>query len=59
MIQNANETLGQKPIPKPLGVSVRIPRELDAVLERSIAGTNITKQEAVEMALREWLKVEA
>lgn len=56
MSLNPNETLSQHSQVKS---TVRIPADLDAELERSIAGTGITKRQAVEMALREYLKLEA
>jgi hypothetical protein len=57
MSQRAKINLPQAPPPK-YGVSARIPSDLDIELKRCLAGTGITKQKAIEMALRDWLKLE-
>jgi hypothetical protein len=54
MMQAAKETLPQTQRPK--NAYVRIPVDVDADLERYIAGTALTKQEVVGKAVSEYLR---
>ncbi len=52
-------TKQQKPNTELTALRVQIPHELDAELERRIAGTGTTKRAFVEAALRKALKLAA
>ncbi len=52
-------TKQQKPTTELTALRVLIPQEVDAALERQIAGTKTTKRAFVEMALRKALKFAA